>query len=172
MSRPPLMRMQPKGPASAYKTYQFLMPKDTHTRAATCAEIRTPCDALLSGSRALNTGVFCQEMHCGPHMHGWSTTCDVSTPLGQKQATYIRMHSGRAFTSVKNGDMLTFRFPSGQTCFSEHRVTLEREPLYRVKGGDFRGNPLGTPTVRRNGRDWLEDLVENRMKIADLLKKG
>lgn len=144
-----LFRIQPVGPAESYKTYQFLRPKETHTRVATCAEV-----------------------NCAYSNGGWRTTVDVSTELGQKQANYIRLHSGRSFTFTETGTLIVFAFPSGQKCFAEHRVSLEREPIFRVKGGDWRGNPRRVPIVTRRPEDWVDDFAENQIKVAERIQRG
>lgn len=145
-----LFRPEPKLPAAAYKTYQAIKPRKTHFRPATCAEVDCP-------NRA----------------RGWRTVVDVTTALGQKQANYIRLHSGRHFTAEQVGDdLVTFTFAPGQTCFSAHRVDLEREPIFRIKGGDFRGNPLGTPTVTLRPQDWLDNFGEHQELLAARQQKG
>lgn len=144
-----LFRIQPVGPAESYKTYQLLRPKATHTRVATCSEV-----------------------NCAMSNGGWKTTVDVSTALGQKQANYIRLHSGRTFTYAQTGTLVLFMFAAGQKCFAEHRVTLEREPIFRVRGGDHRGNPRRVPTVMRRPEDWVDDFAENQIKVAERIQRG
>lgn len=143
-------RIDPKLGPEAYKTYQLLAPKSTHTR---------------SGS--------CMEAECAAHQHGWQTTINESTALGQQQAHYIRKQSGRAFKETNENGFTTFVFEAGQKCFAEHRISLEREPLFLVKGGDYRGNPLGTrPRQHANPADWVEDFAEHQQGLADTIDKG
>lgn len=145
-----LFRPQPVGPAALYQTYQLLRPARTHFRKATCAEVE-----------------------CPNRERGWKTIIDLSTKLGQQQANYIRLHSGRHFSSYKkDGDLIVFEFPAGQNCFTSHRIDLEREPIFRKKGGDFRGNPLGLPTQTLRPRDWLDDFGEHQEKLAAEQQKG
>lgn len=134
----------------AFKTYQIVAPIPTHFRPATC-----------------------REVECAGYVNGWRTTVLPDSP----QANYIRRNSGRQFSETKNsnGDgTVVFTFPPGQTCFraSEHRVSLEREPLYVVSGGDARGNPLRTPAVRHRAADWVDDFAEHQQAIADRIKQG
>lgn len=146
---PQIFRIEPKGRPELYKTYQVLTPVNTHTRVATCAEVE-----------------------CQHHLAGWITKVDVSTKLGKRQANYIRLHSGRTFTHEQSGTLVSFRFPAGQSCFREHRVSLEREPIFRIRGGDHRGNPLALPTRTLRPKEWLEDFGSHQEALADEHKKG
>lgn len=149
----PVNRIEPQGDPSLYKTYAMLRPKSTHTRIATC-----------------------QEVDCPDFLRGWRTHIDLSTDIGKRQSRYIRDHSGRSFVEVKRpifGDpTVVLEFPAGQQCFREHRVPLEREPLFVVKGGDYRGNPLGLPTVQRTRDEWLDDFGNHQLSIAEAVKRG
>ena len=141
-------RITPAGPVRAYQTYQITAPLATHWRTATCTEV--DCDA---------------------HLRGWSTTVDVATELGARQATYIRMHAGRAYTVTEAGTLVTFMFPGGQQCFRTHRVPLGRPEIYTVRGGDWRGS---TGLVRRHAdaQDWVDDFGEHQEQLADRLARG
>lgn len=141
--------IMPKMSPAAYKTYALLRPKATHTRVA-----------------------LCKEVDCRAMANGWKTIVDVSTPLGQRQANYIRLHSGRAFTVTEDGTLVTFVFAPGQKCFAEHRVMLEREPLFRIKDGDFRGNPRGTPVLKLSPIAWRDNFGEHQDSIAEQHKRG
>lgn len=143
-------RLEPQMPAAAYKTYAVSRPAATHWRTASC-----------------------QEVECANYARGWRTTIDLSTKRGQDQARYIRDHSGRKYEAViRSGSLVTLEFPAGQKCFTEHRVALEREPLYLVKGGDYRGNPLQIATQRRSARSWVDDFGEHQERIAAEIQKG
>lgn len=144
-----LFRIEPQGPASLYKTYGLSAPIQTHRRPATCAEVE-----------------------CVNHANGFRITADVSTALGRTQAQYIRMKSGRAFTVMQSGDLITFTFAAGQTCFEPHTVSLEREPVFYLKGGDYRGNPLGLPTRKLSAIAWRDDFGENQERIVDAQQRG
>jgi hypothetical protein len=149
----PMTRREPKGPVELYKTYEMVRPISTHTREASC-----------------------QEVMCQAYANGWRTILDLSTDKGVAQARYIREHSGRSFVvehePTPEDPRLIFRFKSGQKCFAEHRVPLEIEPLYRIRGGDYRGNPLGIPTVTRRRDDWLDDFGNHQIKLAEAIKEG
>jgi hypothetical protein len=89
-----------------------------------------------------------------------------------RQANYIGNHSGRAFKARLENMMVVFTFPAGQQCFTEHRVPLEREPLYVVRGGDHRGNPREERRVHPRGSLWVEDMQERLGQLTDEIKKG
>lgn len=135
--------------AHEMQTYTIKAPLATHFRAATCAEVE-----------------------CAAHVHGWVSRIDESTDLGQRQAGYIRHHSGRRFTETRDEAGLTvFTFPAEQTCFTEHKVPLHRPELFLVRGGNL---TTSTGEVRRhaNGEDWADDLQTHQQKIADTFEKG
>lgn len=144
-----LFRIEPPMPAEGYKTYGVSAPLDTHFRKGTCAE------------------VDCENM-----ARGFTVTADVSTELGQKQANYIRLHSGRHFNSAQAGDLVTFTFPAGQQCFATHRVLLDREPICYLRGGDWRGNPLGIQRQTMSAQDWVDDFGEHQERIAEQKERG
>lgn len=137
--------------AQAYQTFQILAPKDTHSVPATC-----------------------EEVECEQYARGWMMKIDLGTELGQRQAHYIKHSSGRAYEVTNQQDgLVTLTFRSGQPCFREHRKAIERDPVYRVKGGDARGNPLRLPTrVHKKPEFWVEEFAENQQTIADAVEKG
>lgn len=144
-------RVAPLMPVTAYKTYRIASPISTHFRPATCA-----------------------EADCGAYLHGWVSTIDESTVLGQQQAHHIRKESGRAFTEQRLPTGLTeFTFEAGQRCFKgDHQVRLDRPELYLVRDGDWRGNPTGEKRQHHNAKDWIEDFGEHQQRLADEHQKG
>jgi hypothetical protein len=145
-------RVTPRLNPQEYKTYQIAAPLSTHWRPATC-----------------------EEVACAQGEFGWTMRIDLSTELGKKQAYYIKHHSGRKFTWEKEGDagMVVLTFPSGQNCFQQHQVRLDREERFIVKGGDHRGNPLGIkPRVHTKPEHWVEDFAQNQDAIAEIQRKG
>jgi hypothetical protein len=139
-------RIDPVGPAQAYKTYQILSPLDTAVRAA------------------------CEDAGCLAWRHGWETQVDERTDLGVAQATYIRQRSGRTFTERRTGEGLTvFRFEAFQRCFADHQTRPER---YFVRGGDWRGNPRGDVREHVRPGDWVEDFGGHQQALADRLQEG
>ncbi|PXY27436.1 hypothetical protein [Prauserella muralis] len=147
----PINRVDPKMPMQAMKTYSIIAPEETHWRQATCA-----------------------EAGCGHHLRGWRTTVDERTDLGQFQADYIRKSSGRAFSEHRDDSGMTvFTFEPGQACFAaaQHRVRVDRQELFVVRGGDHRGS---TGLIRQHTRpeDWVEDFAEHQTKLAEVINQG
>ena len=135
-----LNRIPPLGPPQAYKTYSLLAPLDSHWRDASCDEV----NCLVSAT-------------------GWRTVIEENTPLGERQAGYIRTQSGRHYTEMGRG-MVVFTFPPGEECFTAHRVNAEREPIYVVRRGDYRGYDGGRQHA--NGTDWVEDFALHQDRLA------
>jgi len=143
-------RISPQLPVEAVKTYSVLQPIPTHFRTGSCAEAR-----------------------CPNMQYGWRSTIDERYDLGRAQAHYIRKESGRRFTEILAPSGLTeFTFQAGQTCFAQHSISLDREPLYIVRGGDWRGNPRGETRRHVNGAEWVEDFAEHQQTLADRLAQG
>jgi hypothetical protein len=142
-------RLDPALPVQAYKTYEITRPAATHYRPATCAQVE-----------------------CPHWRDGWVTRVDTATELGAQQARYIAGRSGRTFTARVEGSVAVFTFPAGQRCFTPHRVPLEREPLFAVRGGDWRGNPLRERRTHVRGSEWVEDFAEHQQELADRINKG
>lgn len=146
----PLTREIPNLPAAAYRTYAISSPVSTHYRPGTCTEV-----------------------DCQAQARGWRTAVDEATGRGQKQAYYIRKLSGRKFVESREAGLTVFLFEPGQKCFATHQVSLQRPENFYVVGGDWRGNPLGTPTYRHSrGEFWVEDFAENMDKLAGRANKG
>lgn len=146
VNMPPLNRPAPALAPEFFKTYDVRRPRSTHFRKATCAEV-----------------------DCPNRERGWRTTCDVSTVLGQQQANYIRMKSGRHFTTKAAGDMVSFTFPPGQECFSQHTRPLDREPFFRVIQGDWREYGRGQ---RLDVRAWLDNFGEHQERLAEQVRRS
>lgn len=145
------MRVDPTTPVQAMQTFQIQSPHETHTRV-----------------------VSCEDYECQAYKNGWRMKLDLTTELGQRQAFYIKHHSGRSWKAVDQSDgLVTLEFASGQPCFSEHRVSNQRPEIYRVKGGDHRGNPLRVPTrVHSKPEFWVEEFAENQDRIRSAIEKG
>jgi hypothetical protein len=146
------MRITPQIGAENYKTYQMLVPLQTHWNV-----------------------ISCELSQCAQAANGWVSLIDESTDLGTQQAYYIRKQSGRKFTESRTPEGLTrFEFPGGQECFATHRVRKEEvQEIFVVRDGDWRGNPLGTQAYRHTHADyWIEDFAEHQQKIADQIGQG
>jgi len=143
-------RLAPQLPADAVKTYSVVSPLRTHYRSGSCAEAQ-----------------------CPNREFGWRTVVDERTELGQAQAHYIRKESGRRFTEEYDpAGTTTFTFAAGQNCFTKHQISLEREPLYLVRGGDFRGNPRQEKYEHDNADNWVDDFANHQNKLADRRAQG
>jgi hypothetical protein len=145
-------RVEPALPVGAMKTYGIRQPISTHFRQATCAEIA-----------------------CDPHTNGWKSVIDESTELGKAQAHYIRNRSGRRYSEDRGSvaAVTVFTFEPGQTCFASdvHRVSLDRPPLFIVRGGDWRGTD-GAVRSHVNGDDWVDDFANHQQQLADQINQG
>lgn len=142
-----VFRLEPAMSPDAYTTYQAVRPTATHTRRVTC-----------------------QEADCQAYANGWQTVIDVSTPLGRRQADYIRMRSGRHYTVTPDGDRVIFRFPPGQRCFAEHRADIDKPTIFLKRGGDWRASTL--PAVRMSAADWVDDFATHQNELAETIEKG
>lgn len=138
-------------PVRAMQTFAISAPKSTHTRKATC-----------------------EEVECPQYLRGWTMKVDLGTDLGQKQAYYIKHHSGRSYKVADQRDgLVTLEFRGGQDCFREHRVPTGRPERFLVKGGDHRGNPLNTKTrVHTKPEFWVEEFAENQDRLKTAIEKG
>lgn len=126
----------------------------------------------ISAGSDVTVVAACRDVGCPHWQHGWETTVDERVPggLGTVQALYIRSKSGRTFTERKTAEGLTvFRFEAFQRCFQEHRT---RPDVLIRRHGDFRGNPSGQVYRHKTGRDWVEDMVENQQRLAEIRRKG
>jgi len=116
----------------------------------------------------------CEEAGCRHWREGWKSLIDESTPLGAKQARYIREESGRAFTDHKTfaDDGVTvltcFDFEPHQRCFREHET---QGGFLVVQAGDV-NRALGTIREHVNSRDWQEDFEEHQGRLADQAARG
>jgi hypothetical protein len=145
-----IFRPDPAAPAQAYKTYELSAPLATHHRPATC-----------------------KEVNCPRYANGWLMKFDPNTDLGREQLGYIRMHSGRHYVdmTVIGEQLVTLRFAPGQDCFTAHTVPLDREPNYRVRGGDFRAN-TGLIRAHTNGADWVDDFATHQDMVKTRVERG
>lgn len=146
----PLTRVPTAFPVQAVRTFQIAAPASTHRRAATC-----------------------REVECDGWVNGFAVFVDETTELGQRQAYHIKIHSGRKFSERKAKDGRTvFLFGSETECFSTHTVPLEREALYVVRDGDYRGNPTGMRRQHAVPADWVDEFANNQDKLAERQRRG
>ncbi len=142
-------RLAPPGAVTDYKSYEFSMPAVTHTRPATCGQVDCPTQAS-----------------------GWITPVDESTELGQKQAHYIRHLSGRIHTEGPRDVFTLFTFPPGEECFEPHMIPLDRDPVFVVRGGDWRGNPRRERMTHDRPDYWVEDFADHQDRLATRINRG
>lgn len=135
--------------AEHFKTYQISAPIPTHFRRASC-----------------------READCQRYQRGFRTKLDTSDPRHAGTAKWIENKSGRKFTRAVAGTIVEYTFPPGQKCFEPHLVSLQREALFIVRDGDFRGNPRGTRPVVRTASAWVEDFGLHQDRLAEALKRG
>jgi hypothetical protein len=142
-----MFRIDPQMPAANYKTYSIIRPTTTHWRSATCVEV-----------------------DCQHYKNGWATTVQ----RGSDDEALIRTLGRRFVETNEPGGFVRFVFYPEQPCFraSAHKVPIEREPLYVVRGGDWRGNPRGEKRVHSNGEDWVDDFANHQDKLATRLAQG
>jgi hypothetical protein len=128
-------------------------PLDTHWRKATC-----------------------EEVGCEAFRNGYVTTVDISTNLGRKQFYFIT-HSKRRSYSAQRVSVYVFKFvfPPGTICMRDydHKLPIEREPVYLVHEGDWRGNPRGGSSyIHGRGEDWVDQFANHQISLAETLKRG
>lgn len=141
-----VFRIEPDGPAEAYRTYR------------------------IASRRAERRVVSCREFGCERYERGWMTRLDVGTDAGARVAAWVRDSSGRRFTMTQVGTEVTFLFPPGQQCFEPHWYA---PALYVVQGGDWRGNPRGvSPQIFANVQDWANSFAENQQKVIERVNRG
>lgn len=133
----------------AYKTYEMSSPLATHWRPATCAEAN--CEYYRDGFQVRIEGLAPKVLHAV-------------------------QHSGRKYSVQKVTEGETYlAFEAGQPCLRQqlHRVRVEREPLYLVRDGDWRGNPRGTKArLHQRPEDWVDDFATHQQAITDEIAKG
>ena len=141
------MRIAPRLPPGAFRSFTILAPVSTHFRPATCEEVR-----------------------CEQHVHGWATTVETAGP----QDHYIRRESGRSFTvEVLPGGLTRFTFEPGQACFrsGDHKVRLEREEIYVARAGDWRGTD--GDVIRHSGSaDWVDEFATLQDRWTRAVERG
>ena len=143
-------RFPPLLPAAAMKTFQIAVPLATHWHTVTCA-----------------------DAGCEAHEHGWVTTVDEGTELGQRQAHYIRRESGRRYAEERTPAGLTvFTFEAGQRCFAQHRGRNARPERFIERGGDWRGNPVGDVREHRRPDEWVDSFATHQDRLRTLRERG
>lgn len=166
-------RVMPRLPVWAVKTYSVLSPLRTHFRPATC-----------------------EEIDCPHYLKGWRSAYDARDQTsrgGAFRIWYVREQSGRRFVELGSGrweiqttvdgaqirklilgdgPLTVFEFAPGQMCFeaATHRITLERDPIFVVQPGDWRGHD--GPPVQMNNADWADSHQTIWAKVAETRAQG
>lgn len=138
-------------PAQAYETFSIIRPRgQAFWRSATC-----------------------DEVNCERKANGWRTVLDLNTLAGRRQATWIVDKSGRHGSIERAGDVITMTFAAGQDCFEQHKVAIEREPLYVVRDGTATRPLAGGRTYRHaTGALWVENMQEDLDKVRRAREAG
>lgn len=153
--QPPLNRMPQQLGPEYYKSYTMSMPLSSHWRKVTC-----------------------EQYECDAWKYGFVLDIDVSTELGQKQFYYVTHDKSRKYSMQRPSlNQFKFVYPPGNAGFAgpqhDHYLPLGREPIFLVRGGDWRGNPRKTPTrVHAEVGDWVEDFAENQDYLAQIAQRG
>lgn len=138
---PPAMRIE------AYKTYNIAAPLETHWTAATC-----------------------EQVDCPQYLNGWAIQLEILTPQDQ----YMVRTAGRKFVEHSVGPGQTWLvFEPGQPCFraGTHMRKLERDDVYGIRAGDWRGDPTRRGLQQVSTQTWLDDSGENQQNLHDLIEK-
>lgn len=112
--------------------FRIASPMSTHTRVATC-----------------------EEVECSYNREGWKVRVETLLPESVKAIKA----SGRSYKKVQVAPGETYLyFPSGQQCFTTHRVPLDRPEFFFVK--DRNG-------LRRHNKaeNWVEEHSETLEKL-------
>lgn len=141
-------RIPPNLPPQAYKSYSWRQPLRTHFHR-----------------------VNCEDYGCKSYRNGWVTLVDISTELGQAQYHYLTHDKSRRHIMERIGGLISFTFPPGQEFFDgspehQHYRLTGYDPVMLIHGGDFRGNPRGTPTQVMRSEDWLDSFANHQEKLA------
>lgn len=132
-------RVTPALPAELMQTHQVAMPLTTHWRRATC-----------------------EEVGCLNHRHGWTL---ASTGLDDEDMALLKQ-SGRRWYEEPSDAGPVLVFEAGQPCLaaSEHRIQMDRPPLFIARDGDFRGNPRQTEPTVFSGADPFADHLHSHLE--------
>lgn len=143
-----MTRLQPQGQVQDYKTYQIVSPISTHWRKATCVEV-----------------------NCPEYANGWRVRVEGLPP----DMLHAAKTSGRKFTVLDVTETEHWLvFEAGQPCFraSQHRALLDKQEIFLVRDGDYRGNPSGNVRKHTRPEHWQEDFAEHQDRLARQTERG
>lgn len=139
MTSRPLNRVTPLLSVDKMQTHHILAPADTHFRKATC-----------------------EEVECPHYLKGWGLPLKGLDEGDIWQAK----NSGRKWTEleIKAGEKHLW-FEAGQPCFraSTHRIRIEREEVFLLRPGDWRGQPSDRKPIVFSGADAWADSVQTNL---------
>ncbi len=161
-------------PQGAMQTFAIVKPRATHYRPASCAEV-----------------------DCEPHRNGWATTLlagsdDLDFVTTQVCGGLVDGHRRHYVREPAPDGMVRLVFAPGQPCFavSSHTVDIERDPVFLVRPGDTRSNPVSSSGARyaspetdlalapRAGRihtrpeHWVEQSAETLDRVRTIRERG
>lgn len=140
-------RFPPAMGVGAYRTYNIAAPLSTHWTAATCAQV-----------------------DCPHYLNGWAVRLEHLSA----QDAHLARTSGRKFTEQQVGPGETWLvFEPGQPCFAAgtHMRRLERDEVYGIRTGDWRGDPTHRGLQPVSAQTWVDDSGENQQNLKDLIEK-
>lgn len=142
-----LNRLPPALPIGAYRTYNIATPLSTHWTAATCAQV-----------------------DCEHYLHGWAVRVEHTAPAD----VHLAKTAGRKYIEqhVAEGENYLV-FEPGQPCFraGTHMRRLDREEIYGIRSGDWRGDPTHRGLQLVSSQAWVDDSGENQQRLTDLIEK-
>lgn len=141
-------RITPEGNPQDYRTFQITSPLSTHWEPATCVQVQ-----------------------CGQYTNGWRVRVEGLPP----EMLHSAKTAGRKYTELRVAeDENWLVFEAGQPCFgsSKHRRLLDRQELFIVRDGDWRGNPTGRVRKHTRPEDFIDEMQENQGRLAELHQQG
>lgn len=134
-----------------HQTFEISAPLPTHWRPASC-----------------------EEVECRAFMRGFKIELDASTDEGARALADIAAVYGKAWMTRIGPTMVRFTAPPGTPCFrrAQHRLPLERDPLFRLKDGAPGQYRRGMRSVIMNEGEWLDRFAEHQGSIADARQRG
>ena len=148
-----LTRIDPKGPAAAYRTFRAVRPRDTHTRKATC-----------------------EEFGCERWEASWMVALDLSVPRHRQMArdiTHGPVKRSYRLVQLPGGQWIELHFPPHTECFASqlghHRVPI-RPPVLLAYRGDWRQQLSRTQVMAMP--EWLERFSENQDQVKTRVQRG
>lgn len=147
-----VQRIAPLLPAHSMKTFEIRRPLATHYRRARC-----------------------EEVGCDKHRAGWIMGFDLTQQAKVDAANQVRRiahHRGLRCRIDQVGTTVTFTFAAGQQCLEGHQVPLERDPLWIVRGGDWRGNPRREQYKHTSGESFADDWRSSQDRLDQAMEAG